>query len=659
MEISDISSRVWSFLQTAMEDREPTRDIAVAKAIVSDIYGLLAKAKRKGVAIEPLHVQAVERTVSELVLAPARWSRAIMLAHLYLHNERHDQTDSTEPQDQLNLQFNLGDSLLDALLGRARSDDRIQFFQNIDDWQVYHAVEQVLPTAILTEQEVLALLVHSAEFGRGDMALGLVLQAISKWASNQPDVAMSIVNQWVDDQVAVSALDESAIRSLVTGVVRGSSDVAWRNTIVDKLDSKGRKQDRKLALILICHAWPVSDEDQVEERHKSLIERTRRYPEFLVDTALWAIRFDTEKHPIEAFATARKLYALLPDDSNDVLIRNATAGLIAVAWRAIPEAKQKELDLTSFIEVLDYALNYAPELDLLKLDSVLSDLSSTAEEQVGNFLQKWITKYGGNLSTGDHPLNELFPLLFNKRPGLMDDWLVGWMVSASSELRKISAILFGRRTTKLLPRESLLKMSRSRVYALCHILTGSPFVHGSIWVPALMKLGTVRPDTLDLVKECLQEDALEQYPGYLRESLTQWPDAEPWARARAQLFDRLDARLAAKDLRRGISELHYFPTQSVWRERQQAELAKSMATAQQKSVWMQIATRVPIARGESSSQTGDPNEAVPFTHYEGSLELPALEIVDPVQARLRGLEHQRQAERLIAIADGEDHAPPG
>jgi hypothetical protein len=238
----------------------------------------------------------------------------------------------------------------------------------------------------------------------------------------------------------------------------------------------------------------------------------------------------------------------------------------------------------------------------------------------------------------------------------MDAWLLEWMVSASHELRHIATFLFGKRMTKSLPRDALEKMSLSRVQALCHVLTGTPLLDGSIWVPGLVRLGTTRPDTLDLVKECLLEDALEQYPGYLRESLKQWPDIEPWANARVQLSERLDARLAAKSLQRTISELHYFPTQSVWREREQAKFARETANAQKKSIWMQIATRVPIARGESSSIHGDPSNAIPFTLHEVSSELPALEIVDPVQARLRRIEHQRQAERLIAKADGEEHA---
>jgi hypothetical protein len=192
---------------------------------------------------------------------------------------------------------------------------------------------------------------------------------------------------------------------------------------------------------------------------------------------------------------------------------------------------------------------------------------------------------------------------------------------------------------------------------LIHVLASSGVLHGAVWVNVLIDLALTRPELLHEVAQVLAEDAMDQYPGVLRKALARWEGQQPWGDAAHKIAKSLSQHQEDWAKKASVPELSYSPTSEEWRLAQQSQLDEAYRDAQETTLVAQIATRVPIARGEGSSGIfGDPSQPTPFQHFETSMEYPALDVIDPVAAMLRRFSRRQHAEKLITQADKEEHA---
>jgi hypothetical protein len=605
---------------------------------------------------------AVETAVRELVVMPERWNDAIRVTQLYLSSDwrdSHPRADASTSKkshegDLHPVPVGLGRFLLEGLVSGASSAARIKFFGSISDWNVYHAIRDILPNLDIGEDEILALLVRAVEFGQRDIVLGEILHAASGWARSHPLAARRLVEGALAARPDGLRLPAQAVQVVIEGVVAASEDIEWREKVIDRIAERRTDDAWRLAIAIEFTAWPDAQRSDVHRRHDSLIRRTEEYSRAVIPTAIRCVQYDAADYPRIALETAVRLYLLLPRDMDPSVVVDSARSMSEVASRAIDGLKAHADSEAPVLAVLNYLDLIPPGGNLTALDSVLEDLVDSAPEVVRDFLTRWMLRHASSIRKEQDGFEDWFPLLVRRARGPVAVWSVEWMVAPDSSLREVAANLVSRFERSLFPEAAIHGLSVAQLSALAHVLAiGHPF-SGEQWVRALVRVSSLRPETLQLVVSLLCVDAADQYPGTLVTAINDWEDAEPWAAAKASVLDVLRARDSARDARASIAEMLIVPARSTWVERQQAMVDVAMKQAQARSAFAQIVTNVPIARGEASSWSGDPDEAVPFAHYEESGELPLLDVVDPVAAEVRRIEHRLEIDRLLSSNQASD-----
>jgi hypothetical protein len=666
--LEEIGERIWRFLEEALTERKPDRDIPVSEGILRDLVDTLSAG-----GFDEEHWKAGRRTVilrSVRALAgqPERWNEAAKLAAIYLSSDwrpEHPLADLSRSRWQVGpdhqpvhpIPVDLQLPLLKELVAFAKSDERVRFLQSIADLGVCRGLLKLLPDLDLGGEEMVALLIRIAEFFR-DGPLSALLQAMIQWAQQHPTKARSIVDRWLDKTPVEARLSIAVVETLIDGIIAGSNDHIWRDHIIDRLDERATEEAWQLAAFVACFAWPEQERKDVCKRHEALVARIKKLPELMVWTGIRALARDAREFPLETLETALRLYNLLPASVGGEQRVAAAVALLDTAYRAAFAAKDKVISQRPFLQVLDHMLVVPPDRDVSLLDAFLDEFAGEAEPEVRKFVQAWLARHAMAIEGGGKSLRELFPLIVNRNPDRADGWLVEWMIASSPDLRRIAAALLGRRRTAALPQAEIASLSETQVKAIAYVLAGGGMLIGNIWVPALVELGRARPDLLDLIQKLLLEDAADQYPGILRHAIRRWDGEEPWSAAARTITGHLDARQKAWRRKGEVPELTICPAFTTWQERQRQTMEEEFRRAEKDFVFLRIAVKIPMARGEASNWSGDPSEQTPFRQYETSREFPALDVVDPVEAELRRLQRRREAERLIAQADAEKHARP-
>jgi hypothetical protein len=284
--------RILSFLKDALEQRDPERDIPLASEIRSESEASLPEEEHgRAAALEALSQPAVE----EFVTSPEMWGEAVNLVAIYLDGRRRN----TPPE-----RIRLSSVLLRALL-LANAAGRTVFFRGIDEWNLLHALEPVLPGLALEPAEIVTLVCRIDAFTANDMARGSPMEAFKRWAAAHAGAARCVIDAWLDDEDWTGGLELSSIQVLVEGAVRGSSDgIAWRDAMIGRLLQANDEQRWALAATLACFAWP-EPEPPVEERHKALLQHVSRLPARLVDVGMRAVARDQDPGGPAAGGSAR------------------------------------------------------------------------------------------------------------------------------------------------------------------------------------------------------------------------------------------------------------------------------------------------------------------------------------------------------------------
>jgi hypothetical protein len=661
-DLHKIGERVWRFLEQALDGRDPDRDVPAAQVILHDLVDTISGTGLTKERWDADLLRTVDVPVKALLSHPERWNEAIKLTAIYFSSEwrnEHPFADITisrgigtpiqTPLHPIDIDLEL--PLLKQLLARADEESRIRFFSDISEHAVLNALKVVLPTFDLTFREMVTLIHRVGLLGDQNFGTGSFYEAVLRWSTTHPAIARQIADAWLIREPSASSLSADALLGFVRGAVVEAINLDWRDKVLEQLDTRFSEDDSRLAVFVANLAWPRSRHADVEARHGFLVSRIQRRPELLVETGIRAMFLDASEFPLETLETALTLWRLLPKSSSEDTRLVAATALIECGSRATVSAKKKNLPLEPFTQILPFAIVVPLESttgQLSRLDFLLEDLVDAEELPVCRFLEQWLFAHRGSIAKGGASLEELFPLLVQKGPDRATAWLLAFMISPDRELRAVASILFGRHRTTTLPREFLQHLSRVATSALAHVLAGGESLPGEVWIPCLVDMGHMRVDLLEVIKTLLLEDAAQQYPGELRRALDRWSEP-PWLEAAQTILDRLERTRREWQLRGEIPELSLRPARGPWLQREQQALSEAVRRAQGKAIFMRIATKVSIARGGASSWTGSPDHRVPFSVFQTSVELPMLEVIDPVAAMLRRLSRRREAEEFIAM----------
>lgn len=680
-EIEAIGARIATFLERAVTELEPERDVPESKQICADLLEVLDKAAAWEVAEEAAAKESWQRALEDIAkLAavafkdrPEQWSRVAELAGIYIRSAwvpKHPNAKYNMQRRQPTgpvlhyVELDFATPFLRGLLSSARADQRAVFFGEIKRWEVWTALADALDSFRPTSEELAAAFGSFDTFSRNDGARGDIFEKLMAWAASAPDVVQRVVDGWLNQEPAYATLDREPIRLLVEALVEqhGADEkiLAWRDRLIDGLSRRNEEHCWKLAALLACFAWPKEPPTPAATRHALLLEHVRRFPGCLVNVGLHAMTREAKEWPAEAVETTIRLLEMAPVDADGEF----SLIVAHIADQALRGAREKSCH-GSFLDPLLPVLLRIPieqSSNGLGLDSFLAMLFKEDAVKTRAFVAQWLAHDASAPHDRLLSLEDILPVLAHKMgPAQEAVWIIGFMVAPSARLRMIASRLLGARQGTL-PDEAFGELDEKQARALAHLLAGGPIL-GRVWVPALFKLALAKPQAMDVIKMILLEDAAVNYPSTCRASLKIWSEAKDLLpdvlRAMDEVRVELEHRLAELDAshsrKRAIGEIaQYHPAYEASVEVQQRIMDASFQSAQARSVLMQLATRMPIARGSHSLMSFEQKQPTELKEYSSSIEFPLAEVLDPLGARLARIEHCQQAEALLSERDTEE-----
>lgn len=680
-EIEPIGARIAIFLERALIDLEPERDGPGSEQICGDLLKVLDSAAAWEVADEASAREswrdALERIAKQVAMVfedrPEQWSRVAKLAAIYIRSAwvpkhclaKYDMQRRQPGGPVLHyVELDFATPFLRGLLPSARAEQRAVFFDEIKSWEVWTALANALDSFPPTSEELAAAFRSFDTFSRNDGARGDIFEKLMAWAASVPDVVQRVVDGWLSQEPAYALLDREPIRLLVEALVEqhGADEkiIVWKDRLIDSLSRRNEEHYWKLAALLACFAWPKEPPTLVAVRHASLLEHVRRLPGRLVNVGLFAMIRDAKDWPTEAVGTTIKLLEMAPADAGD----EYPLIVAQVAHRALREAREKGRDV-SFLDPLLPVLLHIPIEQSgsgIGLDSFLAILFDADAARARSFVTQWLKNHASAPRDRILSLEDILPSLVHKMGPVQEAvWITGFMVSPSARLRMMASYLLGARRGAL-PAEAYRELDEKQVRALAHLLAGGPIL-GKVWVPALFRLALAKPSAMSAIRSILLEDAAVNYPSSCRASMKIWSEAKGLLPdvliATGEIREELERRLAGLDAshsrKRNIGELaQYHPAHEAWIAEQQRIMDSSFQSAQSRSALIQLATRMPVARGSHALMSLEQQQPTELKEHTGSFELPIAEALDPLGARLARFEHYQKAEALLAERDNEE-----
>lgn len=663
--IEEIGQRIRRFLEEALAQRKPDRDIPASESIVHDLVNQLTLIGADDESWRSSLREVVRPSVQVLANRPEHWNSAAKLASIYLSSEwrdNHPRADKTvsrgrqEVPGQVHpVKIDIARHLMEQLFTVAGTQQRIFFLGSLDDWSTLFSFQSLIPYLDFTREELAAFLIHIQEFGKNDGALGGILIACGEWAQNHPREAEGFIRAWLASTEPVRKVSSRFMERLIAGAVASSPDDSFRSWVLSQLDGMPTKDAWNLAVFVECHAWPLSQYSDVDKRHAALVRRVSKMPEVLISTGLLALTNDAPYFPHNVLHTAVKLFELLPTTMATNELNKLAFMLVDLAARVTIVGKSIPLSSQPFERILNYAKSIPISWNLWPLDALLSNLVNEWPDLVRQFLASWLEAAVNAIVEDHRSLEEMFSQVEHKHSELLLQWLLTWMVSPSETLRFVATTLFGRRRSAEIPSDAVKGISELRLRALVHILASSTSLSGTTWIPILLRLALIRTTLLDEIRTVLLEEAVVQFPRVLLDNLRIW--AQPtFENAAKTISEVLNRNRTNSELKRNVSELSIHPAFAIWHQRQNEAMEEAMRQAYARSVTAKIATQIPIARGEGNSWSGDPDARVSFSRFEFSGDFPTLDLIDPLEARMRRAKQHDLVRHLVEAAEAEDNA---
>lgn len=281
------------------------------------------------------------------------------------------------------------------------------------------------------------------------------------------------------------------------------------------------------------------------------------------------------------------------------------------------------------------------------LDSVLSELYHSAYEA----LASWLSRFASGLL--DVSMRDLFSLLVHDAgPAVMAGWYVRFLTADSRRLRAAAVRLLAQEEPPRLDRGAIASLSSWQFEAVMHQLAGMQVVPAQHIAHLALSLAAIRPDDAQFLKEIVVELA-SLYPGAFEDEIarsrsTSTRDGGVSAAMEEAVLCVLEERSVH------LEKIFHFPEVTsaspglreyqLFEDRQRRRIMKE---AQGRSVFLQFASRQPIACGEGTMRNPRADEPLKFTSHKLSAELPIRGVIDPIGNDLQRLAHLERAHVLL------------
>lgn len=648
-----IGDRIVAFLKDALAQRAPNRDIPLAKQIFDEIDTVTTQMSVAG------HETALEAiaqpVIAEFVSHPKAWGEAINLITIYLDEDR--TLDAKRP-GELPGSLRLSTVVLRGFL-RGNQADRSVFFRAIDEWNVLHALEPILPEFDLEAEEAVALLQRVDVFTANDMARREPMAALRQWAATHEATARRIVEAFLGKESWARELDLSLVQILVEGAVQEqASSLDWRDTVIKRLRDTNDEQQWALAAVIACFAWP-KPEPRVEARHDSLLKHVERLPHRLVDVALRALTRDARSYPVASIRTALRLVALDPAETLELTQRQMRANNLAeLGWRALLGAKGESTAPDGIYDLLPHVLDVPLLAARGGVDWLVAELVTFEPERAEAFAAEWLARHVDELREGSLTLQDALPLFEHRRGSeAMGAFLIRCLVDRWPELRLAAAFLVARKRGYVIHNNAFRALSIRQAEALAHELAGIG-IPGQIYVPLLVRLAITRVEVRKTVRAILLGEAVEDYPGVCQDVLTRWDEVHETddpaiTSLRADLAAWLEQRITRYQPQKDIPELWVTsPARSHWASLQNRTFQETLRNERNsgRHPFLALAVQVPIARGEGT-RISTTDEVLPFVTHAAAIELSARDSIDRVAPGLSRIRHRERAAALLEQAE--------
>lgn len=635
----DLATSLQQFLQDILSKRIPARDIPRAEQI--------------GAQAKQLHPDGVPADILRSWLAPSvawlaplpeRWDKAIGMISLYLDEHIPPQKGS----------LSIGSTMADQLIA-ANQNAQAQFFSTLNDWSSMRALEPLIPSLDLAQDAALAMVSKWLAPQEPGTITGLSPRVVVSWASRHPIVAHDLIKKWRGAEARQKPFSTGAVATLIEGIMQatngseqGMESLSWRDQVINDLGNSMTEGDQRLAAYLSFSSWPL--DTPPARQHSALLSFLKRSPIQLAPAGHNALSgvIQEDKHFSLALDTLVRISDLVEQaQPTPERWQKHLRDTAYVFWLGLSDKAANKPTVTQIDPILMTLLDLKPGLreEMRNFDYLLSSLWKLYPDYTSLFMIQWLRRHANRLSTH---LEDCFVLLSGNPKGLLDRWLVKWLVDRSPDVRVWAAQVLGHREIPSLDMESIRSLKANQARALVHMLLAAnmqpePLIH------LLQQIVSFYPDLADLIGDLLQNELAIDYPRASRKWVERLNKEKEIPinllviarRVQDQFLQRddiLENRASILPELRGTS-----PTLRETYSAQQEIISRSMK--EHESPFMQMVTKMPIARGESSA--GPRVSDIRFQHHEFKLEMAARSLLDRVTAQLLPLQHQQQAAELL------------
>lgn len=645
-----LADAVWSFLERALDELVPERDVPVSRALCHRIVDEWPTDEEGWAAAR----ESLARALCEkLVERPQIWARAIHIVGLYLdhieldvpHPQKTDTEASRRGQRVYFVDFGLPRALMAALLGESTPETRAHLYEALDEWDSWRAVAGALAEIPLSfdPDEISLLMTRAFRFSGGDGAADELFDMLLEGFRASTQSVDDLLETWFERMDLEPAIID---RLAEWRLPRRCDGGELRKRMVHQVLRLPPGRWAPLALRIAYRSWAA--DAAFECRRAALMECLDHLGTEGLLPALIAVSHDRNTQPDQDIALYDAIVALI-DDARQ--LDPALAAQRVELLRGVIR-KDRTPDVSALVARLPPAAAFPAEQHRLRLlDWLLSRLAAREAAPVQDYLLDWIEAQAGAVRL--QGLRQFLPSTYKQLPGAR--WLIEAATSRRPALRvgALGCLIHAQRPVP----SDFAALRETQVLALAHMLLAEAALGAAI-VDLLFILARARADCITVLTPLLGDEALRIYPGQYRRNVASWATAvEPRTDDDVErptvihLQSLLKARQQLSMAKHTLVE-SIFERTSPTRRPTEDWLARAVhqELSESNDLFLQLATKVPVACGAGwAFDRGEmaPSAPQPFKEVISEVEVPILGGYDPVAAAYFGYMHRQEADRLL------------
>ncbi|MEZ4434795.1 MAG: hypothetical protein R3F65_20520 [bacterium] len=295
----ELAGQVVAFLDAALVEVVPERDIPAARAICEQI---IEEWPPDDTGWESSRRALAEAVAGRLDGRPSEWGAVLHLVALYLDgiqlDEPHPRQEDTEQlgvkgRDKYRIRFHLALALAEALLKVAGRGSRRALFEGLEEWNAWTTTAEAFAVVKprLEAEEIIGLLNRVRAVAGADAGLDRILDPILNGLVASEAVIDEIIDDWPRLDSVGDTLDLPVLTTLAHWrLPRRADGVTVRQRLTRQLAQMATPEARHIALVLAFRSWPAGS--SFEERSALLVATLDIIGPAGAPSALQAIAYD-------------------------------------------------------------------------------------------------------------------------------------------------------------------------------------------------------------------------------------------------------------------------------------------------------------------------------------------------------------------------------